>query len=119
MLKHNKGHIVNMASVCGLTGGYKLTDYCASKFAAVGFTESLRAELRLANPSCQLVVSAVCPFHVRTKLFQGVDILHLKWLGMTMDVDYVTDCVIDGVLRNKELIFIPKATVHLFACVKK
>jgi all-trans-retinol dehydrogenase (NAD+) len=49
MIKHNSGHIVNVASVCGLMGTYKLTDYCATKFAAVGFSESLRVELKVTN----------------------------------------------------------------------
>ena len=40
MLKSSKGHIVTIASVAGLYAG--LSDYCASKFATVGFIESLR-----------------------------------------------------------------------------
>ena len=40
MIRTNKGHIVNVSSVCGMVGGYKLTDYCSSKFAVTGFTES-------------------------------------------------------------------------------
>ncbi len=40
MIRCNKGHIVNVSSVCGVVGGYKLTDYCSSKFAVTGFTES-------------------------------------------------------------------------------
>ena len=30
MIELNKGHIVNISSVCGLMGAYKLTDYCSS-----------------------------------------------------------------------------------------
>ena len=40
-----QGHIVNIASLAGTTGCAKLTDYCASKFAAVGLHESLKVEL--------------------------------------------------------------------------
>lgn len=45
MISANKGHVVTVASLAGLSGVNKLTDYCASKFAAVGFDESLRLEL--------------------------------------------------------------------------
>lgn len=45
MIARNAGHIVTMASVCGLAGSNRLVDYCASKFAAFGFNESLRMEL--------------------------------------------------------------------------
>ena len=45
MIKQGKGHIVTVASLAGMNGANRLVDYCASKFAAVGFDESLRAEL--------------------------------------------------------------------------
>ena len=40
-----QGHIVPTASLAGHGGTNKLVDYCASKFANVGFDESLRTEL--------------------------------------------------------------------------
>lgn len=45
MLSSNHGHIVSIASLAGHTGLNRLTDYCASKFAAVGFMEALSLEL--------------------------------------------------------------------------
>lgn len=47
MMKDNKGHIVSIASLAGHVGVPKLVDYCASKFAAVGFDEALRMELEV------------------------------------------------------------------------
>lgn len=47
MLENNKGHIVSVASLAGVCGVAKLVDYCASKFAAVGFDEALRMELEV------------------------------------------------------------------------
>lgn len=46
MMTKNEGHIVSIASVAGLEGLAGMTDYCASKFAAYGFQESLRIELK-------------------------------------------------------------------------
>lgn len=46
MLKNNKGHIVTIASAAGTVGVNGLVDYCASKFGAIGFDESLRMELK-------------------------------------------------------------------------
>ena len=40
-----RGIVVNTASLAGLTGVFGYTDYCASKFAVVGFSEALRREL--------------------------------------------------------------------------
>lgn len=49
MLKRGRGHIVTVASVAGLMGTYLCTDYSATKFAAVGFHESLFTELRVRS----------------------------------------------------------------------
>ncbi len=40
-----RGVVVNTASLAGLIGVFGYTDYCASKFAVVGFSEALRREL--------------------------------------------------------------------------
>ena len=50
MIERNRGHVVTIASASGLIGVAKLSDYAASKWAAVGFDESLRAELRQSAP---------------------------------------------------------------------
>lgn len=47
MMKNNHGHIVTIASVTGLIGTYKCTDYSATKFAAIGCHESLFTELKV------------------------------------------------------------------------
>ena len=47
MLAQGSGHIVTIASMAGMTGVNRLVDYCASKFAAVGFDEALRVELHV------------------------------------------------------------------------
>lgn len=49
MISSGKGHIVTMGSVAGLLGTYRCTDYSATKFATVGFHESLFTELRVRN----------------------------------------------------------------------
>lgn len=46
MIKKNHGHIVSIASSAGLVGCPGLVDYCASKYGAVGFDESLRLEIK-------------------------------------------------------------------------
>jgi all-trans-retinol dehydrogenase (NAD+) len=46
MLSRNRGQIVTISSVAGLIGGPQMSDYYASKFASVGFSEALRCELK-------------------------------------------------------------------------
>jgi short-subunit dehydrogenase len=51
------GYIVNVSSVAGLIGVFGYTDYSASKFAVIGFSEALRAELKPKG----ITVSVLCP----------------------------------------------------------
>lgn len=56
-LREHGGYIVNTSSLAGLIGVYGYSDYCASKFAIVGFSEALRQELRPHG----ITVSVLCP----------------------------------------------------------
>ncbi|MGH2699079.1 MAG: SDR family NAD(P)-dependent oxidoreductase [Actinomycetota bacterium] len=61
MIERRKGHIVNLASVAGLTAVPYNTIYSASKHALVGFSRSLREEMAEHNVG----VSVICPVFVR------------------------------------------------------
>jgi NAD(P)-dependent dehydrogenase (short-subunit alcohol dehydrogenase family) len=71
-LRRNGGRIVNVASVGGKASVPHLLPYCASKFALVGFSEGLRAELAKDG----VLVTTVAPGLMRTgsprnALFKG------------------------------------------------
>lgn len=68
MLQRNEGCFVGVASMMGLMGGAKLTDYCSSKFGIVGLYESLRLEFYHTNVS----FLTVCPYAVDTGMFKGI-----------------------------------------------
>mmetsp|Transcript_51471 Transcript_51471/g.71428 ORF Transcript_51471/g.71428 Transcript_51471/m.71428 type:complete len:81 (+) Transcript_51471:563-805(+) len=70
MLEKKSGHIVSIASVAGHIGVRGLVDYCASKFGAVGFDESLRMELNNLNSNVH--TTCICPFFINTGMFDGV-----------------------------------------------
>lgn len=57
MMQRGTGHIVNIASIAGKVGSANRAVYCASKFAVVGFTESLAEEVRQHG----IRVSVICP----------------------------------------------------------
>ena len=71
MLTQNKGHIVTVASTIGHIGVSGVVDYCTSKFAAVGFDESLRNEI-VAMGKNGVKTTVVCPFLINTGMFAGV-----------------------------------------------
>jgi meso-butanediol dehydrogenase/(S,S)-butanediol dehydrogenase/diacetyl reductase len=59
-----EGRIINVSSAGGKLGAPFLAHYCASKFAVVGFTQSLALEVA----SRGIRVNAVCPTWTRTSM---------------------------------------------------
>ena len=64
-LRASRGCIVNTASIAGKKGYPNMTAYCASKFAAIGFTQALAAEFAPAG----VRVNAICPGMVGTAMW--------------------------------------------------
>lgn len=75
MKEKNSGHIVSIASVAGTAGCPEMTDYCASKFAAVGLMESLRVELK--REKFDIKTTIICPYFINTGMFDGVKTSYL------------------------------------------
>ena len=71
MLAHGQdSHVVNTASINGLVTTPQFASYVASKYAVVGLTESLAAEIGLL-PDAKLGVSLLCPAGVSTRIFSN------------------------------------------------
>jgi NAD(P)-dependent dehydrogenase (short-subunit alcohol dehydrogenase family) len=64
------GRIVNVSSGAGRQGGPSISAYAASKFAVIGFTQSIAAELAPHG----IAVNACCPGHVTTtRMWEQID----------------------------------------------
>lgn len=66
LLGRPESHVLNVCSIASLVGVSRLAAYNATKFALVGFSESLRSEYS----GHQLGVTALCPGLVRTQIFE-------------------------------------------------
>lgn len=64
-LKAGGGLIINIASVAGKRGFAEMGVYCASKFAAIGLTQSMAAELAAYD----IRANAICPGNVDTSMW--------------------------------------------------
>lgn len=64
MLQNKEGDIVNLSSLSGLRGTHGNTAYAASKFAVIGWTQSMALEAIEHN----IRVNAVCPGYVDTEM---------------------------------------------------
>jgi len=63
-----RGKIINMSSTSGRRGVARFAAYCASKFAVIGFTQSLALELA----PHKINVNAICPGLVDTERVLGI-----------------------------------------------
>jgi all-trans-retinol dehydrogenase (NAD+) len=105
MIAKGRGHVVTIASAAGLAGTASLTDYCASKHAAVGFDESLRLELkRLGHP---IRTTVVCPFFIDTGMFAGVK-TRFPWLLPILKPDYVVRRILGAIAGNRGRLVMPR-----------
>ncbi|XP_045522766.1 epidermal retinol dehydrogenase 2 [Pieris brassicae] len=108
MIENGKGHIVTVGSVAGLLGTYRCTDYSATKFATVGFHESLFTELR-AHGHSSIYATLVCPYYINTGMFDGVT----PRLMPMLEPDYVAETMIDSIRKNEVNCIMPGSVKYL------
>lgn len=104
MVARRHGTVVTIASAAGLIGVARQTDYSASKFAAVGFTESLRAEMRTQRTGVGTLL--VCPYFIDTGMFEGVR-SRVPLLLPILRQDEVATAVINAIERGREVLMMP------------
>jgi all-trans-retinol dehydrogenase (NAD+) len=104
MIERGRGKVVTIASAAGLVGVARQTDYSASKWAAFGFAESLRAELRKdESPVSTLVVA---PFYIDTGMFAGVHTRFRVLLPILQERD-VSRRILDAVESGRQQLVMP------------
>ncbi|XP_041268688.1 epidermal retinol dehydrogenase 2 [Onychostruthus taczanowskii] len=115
MIAANHGHLVSIASGAGLCGTSQASDYCASKFAAVGFAESVDTEMRALRKT-GVKTTTVCPYVINTGMFDGVK---SKWPHVlpVLEPEYVAERIISAVRQNQEVLFIPRI-IYVFYFLK-
>lgn len=127
MIAQGFGHIVNTASIAGLTPLPLIVPYVASKHAIVALSRALRVEARDHG----VRVSALCPGIVNTPLFThgavrtarpASDEVVRSWkVGVkTIAPEVFARAALDGVAKNRELVHVPRAQgflVWLLRCL--
>ena len=84
MLERNVGHICNIASAAGFIANPRMSIYAASKWAVIGWSDSLRVELQEAKSNVH--VTTIAPYYISTGMFDGVrsriiPILKPEWVA--------------------------------------
>lgn len=105
MIARDRGTVVTISSAAGLVGVAGLTDYCASKWAAVGFDEALRAEL--GKQGSQVRTLIVCPHYIDTGMFSGVRTRFPRLLPI-LDPDDVAARIVGAVAEGRARLLLPR-----------
>lgn len=113
MVDQGGGRIVNTASFAALAGAGGLCSYSVAKASVVTLSETLRAELALANSA--VGVSVLCPSFFRTNLLENFrgpertrDMAQKLMEKAVVNADDIAAAVVDAVMAGKFLI-IPTA----------
>lgn len=88
--------LINIASSAGLNAIPRMAAYAASKWAAIGFSDSVRLELEQAGHK-QVKVTTVCPTYINTGMFDGAKgILFTPMLEQQDVVDATWAAMLEG-----------------------
>ena len=114
-------HVVNTASMAGVFGAPRMSTYCASKFAVVGMSESMAADLA----ETPVNVSVLCPGFVKTNIYSSErnrpedlqneggprvrteedEAVLSGILEMAIPSEHVAECVLDAIRAERFWIF--------------
>ena len=102
MIERRRGHIVNIASASSFGGVALMASYAASKWAVLGFSESLIYELQLDGHP--ISVTSVCPGYIDTGMFDGAN---PPWIMPFLKPANVADTVFHAIKHNERLVTMP------------
>lgn len=110
MIRQGGGHIINTASIAGMTGYATAAAYTASKAAILELTRSLRSEAKFHG----IKVSAACPGYVDSGIFvqdrivgADLDAITKAFPARMMTPDEAACHLIKGVIAGKATIIFP------------
>lgn len=103
LIASDEGHLVNIASASGLLGLPWGATYASSKWSVLGFSESVRLELKQLEHK-HVHVTTVCPSYINTGMFEGAAAPKLTRM---LEPDEIADKVVRAVRRNKPRLLTP------------
>ncbi|MDQ0062525.1 3-oxoacyl-[acyl-carrier protein] reductase [Paenibacillus harenae] len=99
LIQKNGGDIINISSTSGLSGAATSSAYSASKFAVIGFTESLAQEVRRNN----IRVSALNPSTVATDLALDLNLIKENNDSKFMQPEDIAEIIVNQLRLNPRI----------------
>ena len=114
LIERPKARIVNIASAAAVLALPNATTYAASKWGVLGFSDSLREELRMLGKR-RVGVTAICPSFISTGLFAGVRPARFtNWLAP----ERVALAVRRAVEKEKSFVMLPRTAAIMHALAR-
>ncbi len=101
MIKRNRGHLCTITSAGGMLSNPKMSVYAASKWAATGWSDSVRIELQ--DMKSDVHVTTVAPYYINTGMFDGVK----SRIIPILKPEYAARKIIQAIEKNKSFKGIP------------
>ena len=102
MIARNSGHICNISSAGGLISNPKMSIYAASKWAVIGWSDSVRIELE--QMKSKVKITTIAPYYIKTGMFEGVK----SPIVPLMKPEYAARQIIRAIERDKILMVVTK-----------
>jgi all-trans-retinol dehydrogenase (NAD+) len=103
LIERPEAHIINISSASGFIGLPFGSTYASSKWAVIGFSESIRSELKLLGHD-HVHMTIVCPSYIGTGMFEGVAAPKATTI---LEPQYVAEKVVQAVERNRVYVLEP------------
>ncbi len=116
MIARGSGHVVNVSSAAGLMAPPLMSTYCATKFAVVGLSESLRREVGRHG----IKVTCVCPGTTNTPIkdkvklagkasgARGQNRVRAMFDNADLTAEHVAKKTLAGIRKNDPIVLIGK-----------
>ena len=101
MIRRDCGHVCTIASAGGMLSNPKMSVYAASKWGAIGWSDSVRIELQEMKSNVHF--TTVAPYYINTGMFDGVK----SRIIPVLKPEYVAKRVIRAIERNRSFRGIP------------
>jgi all-trans-retinol dehydrogenase (NAD+) len=95
MIDQCEGHIINLASASGLIANPNMSVYAASKWAVIGWSESVRLEMERGETGVN--ITTVMPSYISTGMFDGAK---SPFMTPILTPDYIVDKIMEAVKNN-------------------
>lgn len=103
MIARDRGHILNITSAAGLLANPRMSVYAASKWAAMGWSDSVWIELK--EKQSRVHITTFAPYFINTGMFDGVK----SWFFPILDPEKTAKRALCAVEKNKRFQGMPFA----------